>query len=113
MLNIHDIFNTLLSSAIIRPNILLPIAKAEHQMLFLLTKIKSQHNEILTRSLKLHQLSINHFITYKKCIAIESWTKNINTQKMKLFQQNTISVFSTWPLVESDIISYLMLNPSS
>ena len=41
---------------------------------------------------------------------MKSWTKNINTQKRKPFQQNTSSVFSTRHLIESDIINHLMLN---
>ena len=40
---------------------------------------------------------------------MEPCTKNTNTQKMKHFQLNPSSVFSTWHLVGSDIISHLML----
>ena len=40
---------------------------------------------------------------------MKTWTKNTNTQKMKHFQQNPRSVFSTWHLAGSDIISHLML----
>ena len=35
--------------------------------------------------------------------------QNTNTQKMKHFQQNSSSMFSTWHLAGSDIINLLML----
>ena len=40
---------------------------------------------------------------------MEPWTKNTNTRKRKHFQLNPNSVFSTWQLAGSDIISHLML----
>ena len=40
---------------------------------------------------------------------MEPRTKNTNTQKMKYFQLNPISVFNTWHLAMSDIIRHLML----
>ena len=54
MQNIYDISDTQLLSVTIRSYISLPAARAEYKILFLLTKIMSQHNETMTKSSKLH-----------------------------------------------------------